>query len=421
MSLTVGNKSGDIFHPTLSMTASDSMFGGTQVLVSKITEAYRDLSFMVDTAKYSESARLGLLDYFNFVDENGIVLSQHQLKCRAVLDGLSDTVGRKRAVHAFRRLREKGLCPSTYKELMDNISSLVDDKVSIGPTIRGILHLEYENQMNGAFPDSYKIPEQEWFIAMELTMLMCEPSAWMDTGRMYVDRLIKHLGELYCTLFFALSLRSALTTVYYYQGFEEQLQTIKDGLKDAQEVIQNSSGMEAALSELKEQRERERQKFDIEKRRYEKRILRLEHDVAALSQGEALREDETDDDFEVLETVDSDEVFEDGEPLTDSVSECLPGDDILFVGGHPNMVKKLKSLHPFWTYQSGRGRMYVPKSTKVVFVWTKHLGHPEFQAIQAALKLLPDVPMVYVSATNMSRLEQEMSSLYSDYLNHKLK
>src|SRR5699024_9417764 len=101
-------------------------------------------------------------------------------------------------------------------------------------------------------------------------------------------------------------------TVYYYQGFEEQLQTIKDGLKDAQEVIQNSSGMEAALSELKEQRERERQKFDIEKRRYEKRILRLEHDVAALSQGEALREDETDDDFEVLETVDSDEAFEDG-------------------------------------------------------------------------------------------------------------
>lgn len=90
----------------------------------------------------------------------------------------------------------------------------------------------------------------------------------------------------------------------------------------------------------------------------------------------------------------------------------LPETDVVFMGGHINMVKKLKDAHPGWLFVDGTDRAFNPFAPPgLIFFWDKHMSHP---AWQRAMRLLgPDTVRVYLKSTNMDLLELEMARGYA--------
>lgn len=102
---------------------------------------------------------------------------------------------------------------------------------------------------------------------------------------------------------------------------------------------------------------------------------------------------------------------------TEELTE-LP-DRALFLGGHWNMVKKLEALHPDWDFitddeiKGGWRNM----TYKYIFFWTKHCSHKLQNNILS--KLASGAETIYVTATNVERLEDEILTGYRNSLARK--
>ena len=89
----------------------------------------------------------------------------------------------------------------------------------------------------------------------------------------------------------------------------------------------------------------------------------------------------------------------------------LPEKRILFLGGHQNMVKKLRQQFPKWTYvPDDKLRRYPNINHKIVFYWTKHSSHSKMEHVYN--KLSDDAEILYVTATNIPLLIDEMQNKY---------
>lgn len=386
--------------------------------ISDVSSICRDMSLMTSMAWYSDVIYRGIQDYFRYMDTNRLTVPPEQRMCRAKLDSMehsSDWQGRRRMEHTIRRLKDKGLYLETYGELESKLCGMMSGKFAVGTVLFGMLFLNFSCKVDGILKPDISLTWDDWSSAIELTMTACVPDVMADTEAFYISSLVNHVPELYLNLFFVTILTRIQGALDSFQEAGAALRSLKGDVDRLSQYFDERKRLNETVESLREQLAQNRQAFDNEKRRYEKRIMRLEHDVDALSRGEQLDQSETDDDFDMAEAIDVDDVFDDGEQEDDMPElAALPDDGVLFVGGHPNMLKKVKAIHPFWTYQSGRGRVRPLDTTRVVFVWNKHLGHPEFDAIQAGLKGR-DLPMFYVSATNMNRLEREMKELYTEY------
>ena len=92
---------------------------------------------------------------------------------------------------------------------------------------------------------------------------------------------------------------------------------------------------------------------------------------------------------------------------------ALPENGVLFLGGHWNMVKKIQQRHPDWLYITDDQRTSAAIiNVDCVFYWTAHSSHKMMENIFA--KLAPDADVLYVTATNMERLENEMLSKFRE-------
>lgn len=85
----------------------------------------------------------------------------------------------------------------------------------------------------------------------------------------------------------------------------------------------------------------------------------------------------------------------------------LPEDNVIFFGGHPNLVKKLKDIYPKWQFIDGTSKHFADFTPpSLIFFWDKHMVHP---AWQRAMRLIgPSTVRIYLKSTNPELLEQEM-------------
>ena len=93
------------------------------------------------------------------------------------------------------------------------------------------------------------------------------------------------------------------------------------------------------------------------------------------------------------------------------IENILPLSNVLFLGGHQNMTKKLRQLYPDWTYVTDdqfnrRGNITQP----TIFFWTGHSSHKMMRFVYSRLPSYAKV--IYVSATNLERLTSEMQREY---------
>lgn len=88
----------------------------------------------------------------------------------------------------------------------------------------------------------------------------------------------------------------------------------------------------------------------------------------------------------------------------------LPEERVLFLGGHPNMVSKLRILHPGWVFLfpadcSARvGVSETGAKTLLIIKFTKTLAHK----IERSVKIPKETPVIYVSCVNLKLLEKEI-------------
>ena len=90
----------------------------------------------------------------------------------------------------------------------------------------------------------------------------------------------------------------------------------------------------------------------------------------------------------------------------------LPYKNVVFLGGHQNMTKKLRQQFPKWIF-IGEEQLYRRTSIapSIVFFWTKHSSHKMMQYVYS--RLSKQTTIIYVSATNIKMLEDEMLLRYS--------
>jgi hypothetical protein len=90
-------------------------------------------------------------------------------------------------------------------------------------------------------------------------------------------------------------------------------------------------------------------------------------------------------------------------------SEILPDNNVLFLGGHQNMTKKLRQIFPNWTYLSDDLFKEIGQ-IDTIFFWTKHSSHSMMEFV--ACRKSNNAKICYVTATNIKRLIREMEDQY---------
>ena len=89
----------------------------------------------------------------------------------------------------------------------------------------------------------------------------------------------------------------------------------------------------------------------------------------------------------------------------------LPQKGVLFLGGHQNMIKKLRQQFPKWTFVSDdQLKRCGSVNHTLVFYWTGHSSHKMMQYVYS--KLSENSNVLYVAATNLPRLIEEMRCSY---------
>lgn len=104
------------------------------------------------------------------------------------------------------------------------------------------------------------------------------------------------------------------------------------------------------------------------------------------------------------------------EMQTEAEEKCvLPSKRVLFLGGHINMVKKLRQIFPGWQFLTDDELSnWTGNECDVIFFWTKHCSHLVMQYVNARKD--KNTPYIYVTATNINRLISEMNVRYKQYL-----
>ena len=109
---------------------------------------------------------------------------------------------------------------------------------------------------------------------------------------------------------------------------------------------------------------------------------------------------------------------EDEEDIPVVQSSSLPKSHVIFLGGHPNMVKKIRQLYPGWKYvfdDELRSKTFSPND--VIFFWTGHSSHKMMRYVYSRI---PDSGnVIFVTATNIELLVDQMTEQYNLLLKEK--
>ena len=87
----------------------------------------------------------------------------------------------------------------------------------------------------------------------------------------------------------------------------------------------------------------------------------------------------------------------------------------MFVGGHPNFVKKLKDVYPNWAYIGSENAPELLKQyskLEMCFIYTGHVSHPVYWDVLNSAKS-SGAPYSFVKGTNLDRVITEMRQDYA--------
>lgn len=278
--------------------------------------------------------------------------------------------------------------------------------------------------------------DEDWFLATEMVVAMHKPELFEDeTCKSYAAIATTYHEELqlYAIMFhFALlgkevvindkeinpqeNSKEAETLVKKSKELKElkrEKKNLERQIEELQEAVKSSkrqiTAVESKLSACYDTKQKE---IDSLQHDYNERIDDLEEENLALHKQVAWLSN-------LLFASPEEEVLADKsqegtktDTVENEIGYELPDSGVVFLGGHINLVNKLKERHPDWMFIHDDARSIGDKNcaAKVIFTWTNHLSHSLQKKLHSEVGY--NVPVVYVAATNIKRLEQEMREGY---------
>ena len=275
------------------------------------------------------------------------------------------------------------------------------------------------------------LPDSVWYAGIEMTMLAIAPQHFCDVT---LNNFASYL-EGYEPLLYAFTMLAYLTYYSYdnindmkmLHGYRDRIQEIIDDCNDAKERLSKSereneelnaklstfqADTDKQLKELRINQEKEtrtlQHQFADEKAEYLKTIAALQSEVDYLIFNRLTQAEE-----QTMTTQEKNEKEKSEE--AEYADVVLPEDNVLFIGGHPNMLNKLAPQHPDWVFindgeYTARAPLHSNQKYTIAFCWTGHLSHKLFE--QASLCLADKSQFIYLTSTNIDMLETEMKKGY---------
>lgn len=305
---------------------------------------------------------------------------------------------------------------------ISSVIYLVDEKLNSGD--KSIIDI------TSAIP----IREEFWYYAIETIVAEHQPETFKDeTTNNYALILKQHIKELY----FIVTLLAYLDYIMQKQKQEDvddQISELIKKQKKLESTIQNLEEQKNSLqkqnSALKERNSKLASELQSYENKLRKKCLSLEHSyenkqkdyegkIDFYRQQNAILRSILDnamrdaDDTSTVSEDDADFPCEDSDTsLQQPEKNILPKTGVVFLGGHQTLVSKLKKLHPKWTFINDTSKRLIPdlNSYKIAFVFNKHLSHKLFYRFNSTIN--ENASIVYVTSTNIEKLEAEMSESY---------
>ncbi len=335
----------------------------------------------------------------------------------------------KRNAHTLKGIRRKGYyarSPESLSHIMDLEAERVTGKEGTD-SLWPALQMFFDASSNGlrAYGNRYhNFTAEEWEFAIEFGTILARPDQFVDPS---VQTFAPILDECIPFIWLCLLLKHAVNEVQ-----------LRNNMLD---TIEKAGDMARTITELKEQLEKEQKKtadtaksaenakaaWDAERDKARRELLRVEHEkdaqlakmarlanalqdeVSALTSrlqgGEAVPEDNCSDQQTEMPPI-----------AEETQMEPLPEKGVLFLGGHSNLIGKLRAVHPGWTYinTTDYAKKEVGQNIWLVFVWPNYLSHALMWRVYASLP--EDVPTIFLTASNLQRLEREMREGYQKSL-----
>jgi hypothetical protein len=330
-----------------------------------------------------------------------------------------------RVSHTLKRIKEKGYYSNSVKSLIDVIHAAQNSDGQ-----RGML----SSFMDSIFEWGWRVPiratpisDDDWYRGIELCMILRKSDVVMDkettTYAPYIDECIDEI-RTYVVFMHAISVFENMKAAFDLQGkeklsllqaLEEEYKNLRASLKRREELLRHKEAKhQEALQDNNLQHKKELRRLFHEHnqalRAKDAEIRKLQKEIDALKANQSMTKEGG-----AAETGDS------AIPAQPNESIRLPKKNVIFLGGHSNLHGKLSAKYPEWVFindDNYKSNKPCP-STEIVFFWTNHISH---RLQENVFSNLPEgVEVIYVTATNINRLEAEMIDGYSKYLQRKIR
>lgn len=326
--------------------------------------------------------------------------------------GPLEKIDAARQKRTYDRMKSKGVCCDT---ICDLLLGLIQKQSLLAPISSCI--------WNG---DDLRIPLEDWYDAFSLLVARYKPDAISDQKcTNFASILNGHEEELYAIIIASCNARvRAMDDLKGGRDDEAEREVKKELLSLREEcerlssenktlrarldgALESNSKLRVELSQVSDTEQKKALAMEAEHRQEVKELVKRLEDVEAensvlLEDLAALKRDN-----EAGACEDTEDTFSDVE---------LPETGVLFLGGHPNLIKKLRQIYPDWMYlgETNAFQARMGQSIRLCYIWSKHLPHSVWGT---ALQALPsEVPIIYLESTNLARLENEMRKGYHGVL-----
>lgn len=321
----------------------------------------------------------------------------------------------KKLRETYKKLQKKGYCiESTWDDVQERANELTAGAVNYWyaelPEEEGWLIEAYE-----------KHREEIWLKTIEELVFAKSTESFTDPNlQSYTFICEREIAQLYLTVYnsvrilamrlmMAMNEETTKTLLKKVENKESEIRKLKQKAKENRKIQESSESKTAREQMLRAKAENERLYMD--NLRLGKKIAALENEVRRL------KSDSSEDVKDNAEKPEASDVKVPEEPEVKAEEEIIPVEPfpvkgVVFFGGHPNLVNKLRQVHPKWTFvnpespKSQNGLTYSNANISVMIVHSKHASHSQWDLITN--KIPAETPILFVSTSNLDSIESEI-------------
>ena len=341
------------------------------------------------------------------------------------------SMSEKRLRTTLNRLKAKSeVYADNIPDLLKNI--LYETNIAFALTLACVEDIEQILRLSSSHPERYVIKDTTWYKAIEIVIAQHEADGIDGDIQNFAGLLRPYYKELMIYTFILNfistpelepeakapeTVRCEDTVCHEPAPDEETRQQDGARIEELEGEVRTLTNQLQTTTDALSDASNKLRKLLKESTHYQNKNASMEKELSELREEneflEALLLE-----YAAQETLSDDEEYpvpSEAEPEGDVLDGiALPSKNVVFLGGHINLVNKVKAIHPDWKYINPTdrpGRHLTMFKCELVFFWSNHISH----SMDKSFFSKNNIPCVYVTATNIDKLEREMKHGYSEF------